>query len=156
MANPKKYKAKKLPAKATAHEPEEAKSSKKRDLKGVIHKWTPSEFKEFQRNTKWFESMDPVLTTGEVIKMLRKLKGWTRKELAKRCKIPAANIGLLETNKMEIGKKMAEHLAHAFNVHPATIMFPEYESRGDMLPEYDFSKGIRGKHAGRCMEGSNG
>jgi transcriptional regulator with XRE-family HTH domain len=69
-----------------------------------------------------------VLTTGEVIKMLRELKEWTQEELATRCKINATNISLLENNRVEIGKKRAEQLAHAFNVHPAIIMFPEYES----------------------------
>lgn len=70
-----------------------------------------------------------VLTTGEVIKMLRELKGWTQEELAKRCKIKATNISLLENNKLEIGKRRAEQLAHAFNIHPTIIMFPEYESK---------------------------
>jgi transcriptional regulator with XRE-family HTH domain len=60
--------------------------------------------------------------------MLRELKGLTQKEPAKRCKINATNISLLENNKLEIGKKNAERLAQAFNVHPAIIMFPEYES----------------------------
>jgi ribosome-binding protein aMBF1 (putative translation factor) len=69
-----------------------------------------------------------VLTSGEVIKMLRELKEWTQEELAKRCKINASNISLLENNKVEIGKRRTEQLAHAFNIHPAIIMFPEYES----------------------------
>ena len=69
-----------------------------------------------------------VLTSGEVIKMLRELKEWTQEELAKRCKINATNISLLENNKVEIGKRRTEQLARAFNVHPAIIMFPEYES----------------------------
>jgi transcriptional regulator with XRE-family HTH domain len=69
-----------------------------------------------------------VLTTGEVIKMLRDLKIWTQEELARRCGINAKNISLLENNKIEIGKKRAEQLARAFEVHPAIIMFPEYES----------------------------
>ena len=69
-----------------------------------------------------------VLTTGEVIKMLRELKGWTQVELAKRSTINATNISLLENNRLDIGKKRAESLARAFGVHPAMIMFPEYES----------------------------
>lgn len=69
-----------------------------------------------------------VLTTGEVIKMLRELKGWTQTELAKHSKISATNISLLENDKIDIGKKRAEHLAKAFSVHPAIIMFPEYEA----------------------------
>ena len=70
-----------------------------------------------------------ILTTGEVIKMLRDLKGWTQEELSKYCSINAKNISMLENNKLEIGKKRAEQLAKAFNVHPAIIMFPEYESK---------------------------
>lgn len=70
-----------------------------------------------------------VLTTGEVIKMLRELKGWTQEELSKFCSINAKNISLLENNKLEIGKKRAVQLATAFDVHPAIIMFPEYEAK---------------------------
>ncbi len=70
-----------------------------------------------------------ILTTGEVIKMLRELKGWTQEDLAKYCSINAKNISTLENDKLEIGKKRAEQLAKAFNIHPAIIMFPEYESK---------------------------
>jgi hypothetical protein len=31
--------------------------------------------------------------------------------------------------KVDIGKKRAEQIAKAFNVHPAIIMFPEYEAK---------------------------
>lgn len=68
------------------------------------------------------------ITTGEVISMLRKLKGWTQEELAMRSHINAKNISLLENDNIDIGKKRAEQLARAFDVHPSTIMFPEYES----------------------------
>ena len=69
------------------------------------------------------------LTTGEVIRMLRDLKGWTQNELAKRCGITATNISLLENDKVEIGKKRVVQIAKAFDVHPAIIMFPEYEGK---------------------------
>jgi transcriptional regulator with XRE-family HTH domain len=67
------------------------------------------------------------LSVGEVIVMLRDLKGWTQEELAKRSGISPTNLSLLENGKVDIGRKRAEQLAKAFNVHPATIMFPEYE-----------------------------
>lgn len=70
-----------------------------------------------------------ILTTGEVIRMLRDLKGWTQAELAKRSGITSTNISLLENERVEIGKKRAEQLAKAFGVHPAIIMFPEYEGK---------------------------
>ena len=68
------------------------------------------------------------LTTGETIRMLRKLKGWTQQELADRSGINSKNISLLENNRVDIGKKRAIQLADAFGIHPAIIMFPEYEA----------------------------
>lgn len=70
------------------------------------------------------------LTTGEVIRMLRDLKEWTQEELAKRSGISPTNLSLLENGRVDIGKKRAEQLARAFNIHPAIIMFPEYETSG--------------------------
>lgn len=67
------------------------------------------------------------LSTGEVIRMLRDLKGWTQNDLAKRSGISFTNLSLLENDRVEIGKKRVEQLAKAFDVHPAIIMFPEYE-----------------------------
>ena len=69
------------------------------------------------------------LTTGEVIRLLRELKGWTQQDLAKRSGINASNISLLENGRVDIGKRRAEQLAKAFKIHPAIIMFPEYESK---------------------------
>lgn len=68
------------------------------------------------------------LTTGEVVKMLRELKGWTQVELARRTKLQATNISLLENGRVDIGKQRALALAKAFGVHPAIIMFPEHEN----------------------------
>lgn len=70
-----------------------------------------------------------VLTTGETIRMLRELKGWTQADLARRSGISATNISLLENEKIEIGKRRAEQLAKSFDIHPAIIMFPEYEAK---------------------------
>ena len=58
------------------------------------------------------------LTTGEVIRMLRELKGWTQQELGRRSRIHASNISLLENGRVEIGKRRAEQLAKAFDVIP--------------------------------------
>ncbi len=79
---------------------------------------------------KKFVSAEPhaVLSTGEVIRMLHELKGWTQAELTKHSGISATNISLLENERIEIGKRRAEQLAKAFDIHPAIIMFPEYES----------------------------
>lgn len=84
-----------------------------------------------QRSSRSFVPARPhaTLSTGQVIRMLRDLKGWTQEELAVRSGISATNLSLLENDKVDIGKKRVEQLAGAFDVHPAIIMFPEYEAR---------------------------
>lgn len=69
------------------------------------------------------------VSTGEVIRILREKKGWTQVELARRCGISETNLSMLENDRIDIGKKRAEQIAKAFGIHPAIIMFPEYESR---------------------------
>jgi transcriptional regulator with XRE-family HTH domain len=71
-----------------------------------------------------------VLTTGEVIRMLRELKEWTQEDLATRSGISPTNLSALENDRIDIGKRRAEQLAKAFHIHPAIIMFPEYEVSG--------------------------
>jgi transcriptional regulator with XRE-family HTH domain len=68
------------------------------------------------------------VSTGEAIRMLRDLKGWTQEELAQRSGVNAKNISLLENDRVDIGKRRAEKLAKASKIHPAVIMFPEYEA----------------------------
>jgi transcriptional regulator with XRE-family HTH domain len=83
------------------------------------------------KTRKEFVSARPhaLLSTGEVIRLLRELKGWTQAELARRSGISATNISLLENERIEIGKRRAEQLARTFDVHPAIIMFPEHEAK---------------------------
>ena len=47
------------------------------------------------------------------------------------CQYEAApqNISLLDNDREEIGKRRVEQPAKAFDVHPAIIMFPDYEAK---------------------------
>jgi hypothetical protein len=47
-----------LLSKATGVEPEEKPSHKRRDIASALPKWTDDEYREFQRNTKIFDSID--------------------------------------------------------------------------------------------------
>jgi len=66
------------------------------------------------------------LTVAETISLLRELKGWTQEELSKRSGIAPTNISRLENGHLDLGKQRAIALAKAFEVHPATLMFPDY------------------------------
>jgi len=67
------------------------------------------------------------ITTGEVVRMLRVKMNWSQTELAQKSGLTNNNISLIEHDKVDIGKQRALALAKAFGVHPAIILFPEYE-----------------------------
>lgn len=72
------------------------------------------------------ERQHATLSAGETIAMLRELKGWTQEELAEQSGIAATNISRLENGHMDLGKQRSIALAEAFDVHPATLMFPDF------------------------------
>jgi transcriptional regulator with XRE-family HTH domain len=85
-----------------------------------MKEYKPEDFVPAKRHIK--------LSSGDMIRILREMKEWTQAELAERSGISVPNISLLENNRVEIGRKRAEALARAFNIHPGTIMFPGYET----------------------------
>ena len=68
-----------------------------------------------------------LMTPGEMVKTLRELKGWSQLELSEQTGISQANISAIENGRVEIGKQRAITFAEAFQVHPASIMFADYE-----------------------------
>lgn len=68
-----------------------------------------------------------LMTPGEMVKNLRELKGWSQLELSEHTGISQANISAIENGRVEIGKQRAIAFAEAFQVHPASIMFADYD-----------------------------
>ena len=74
------------------------------------------------------DSKDPVkMTPGKMLKTLRQLQGFSQNELAQKTGIAQANISGMEKDHQQIGRERALILAKALNVHPAVILFPNYE-----------------------------
>lgn len=68
-----------------------------------------------------------LMSPGEMVKTLRELKEWSQSELAEQTGISQANISAIENGRVEIGKQRAIIFAEAFHVHPASIMFADYD-----------------------------
>ncbi|HXH32406.1 MAG TPA: helix-turn-helix transcriptional regulator [Bacteriovoracaceae bacterium] len=68
-----------------------------------------------------------LMSPGDMVKTLRELKEWSQVELAEETGISQANISAIENGRVEIGKQRAIVLAVAFDVHPASIMFADYD-----------------------------
>lgn len=67
------------------------------------------------------------LTPGEALKILRELQGLTQGGLARLSKISQSNISALENNSRQMGRERAIVLAKALKVHPAVLLFPDFD-----------------------------
>ncbi len=69
-----------------------------------------------------------LMTPGEMVRELRELKGWSQLDLAAETGISQTNISAIENGRVQLGKERAIVLAEALSVHPASIMFADYDA----------------------------
>lgn len=67
------------------------------------------------------------LTPGEALKQLRELQDLSQNDLAKLTNMTQSNISALENGSRQMGRERALTLAKALHVHPAVILFPEFD-----------------------------
>ena len=68
------------------------------------------------------------ISPGEMLKTLRELQEMTQEQLAKASGIPQSNISALENGARQMGRERALALAKVLRVHPAVILFPDYDA----------------------------
>ncbi|MFC2074675.1 helix-turn-helix domain-containing protein [Bdellovibrionota bacterium] len=71
--------------------------------------------------------MHTSLSPGEMVRTLREMLGLSQSELADLCGMTQSNISAIETGARQIGRERALVLARALHVHPAVILFPDYD-----------------------------
>lgn len=71
--------------------------------------------------------MHQVVSPAEALKMLRELQGLTQNELAKLTGIRQSNISAIEGGSKQLGRERAMVLAKALHVHPAVLLFPDFD-----------------------------
>lgn len=67
------------------------------------------------------------ISPGEMLKTLRELQEMTQKELAELTGIPQSNISAIESGQRKIGRERALVFARSLRVHPAVILFPDFD-----------------------------
>lgn len=67
------------------------------------------------------------LTPGEALKMLRELQGLSQNDLALLTGITQSNISAIENDTRQMGRERAMTLAKALHVHPAVLLFPDFD-----------------------------
>ncbi len=67
------------------------------------------------------------VTPGQMLKTLRELQELSQKELGELAGMSQSNISALESEVRQIGRERALMLAKALKVHPAVILFPDFD-----------------------------
>jgi len=67
------------------------------------------------------------LSPAEMLKELRELQELSQQELAELTGMSQSNISAMETGSRKIGRDRALVLAKALRVHPAVILFPDFD-----------------------------
>ena len=69
------------------------------------------------------------VSPGEMVKILRELKGWSQNDLSYRTGISQTYISSLENGHIKIGKERSIIFAEALDVHPSSILFSDYVTK---------------------------
>jgi plasmid maintenance system antidote protein VapI len=67
------------------------------------------------------------MTPGDMLRTIRELQEMSQVELAKASGIPQPTLSSLETGAVTLGSERAEKLAVALKVHPAVLLWPQWE-----------------------------
>lgn len=67
------------------------------------------------------------VTPGEALKMLRELQGLSQSDLAGLTGMKQSNISTIENGTSQMGRERAIVLAKALRVHPAVLLFPDFD-----------------------------
>ncbi len=67
------------------------------------------------------------VTPGEMLRTLRELQEMSQSELAAQTGLSQSNISALETGARNIGRERALVLAKVLRVHPAVLLFPDFD-----------------------------
>ncbi len=67
------------------------------------------------------------MTPGRMLKTIRELQEMSQNELAQKSNMTQSNISAMENDRQSIGRERALSLSKILHVHPAVIMFPDFD-----------------------------
>ena len=70
---------------------------------------------------------DIEVTTGESVRIIRELQGYSQNQLSELSGIPQSTISAIERDRINLGVERAKQLARALKCHPAVLVFPSWD-----------------------------
>lgn len=67
------------------------------------------------------------------MRVFRELQEMTQRELAEAAALTQATVSSIEHDRVALGVERAKRLAVALHVHPATLLFPNWEAEAKAL-----------------------
>jgi len=67
------------------------------------------------------------VTVGESVRIIRELQELGQNQLAELTGIPQSTISAIERDRVNLGIERAKVLARALKVHPAVLVFPNWD-----------------------------
>ena len=67
------------------------------------------------------------VSVGESVRIIRELQELSQNELAALSGIPQSTISAIERDRVNLGVERAKVLARALKVHPAVLVFPNWD-----------------------------
>ena len=67
------------------------------------------------------------MTPGEMVKTVRQLQELSQVALAKAANIPQPTVSAIERGSVSLGVERAERLARVLRVHPAVLLWPQWD-----------------------------
>ncbi len=67
------------------------------------------------------------VSVGESVRIIRELQELSQNQLAELTGIPQSTISAIECNRVNLGVERAKVLARALKVHPAVLVFPNWD-----------------------------
>ena len=67
------------------------------------------------------------VTVGESVRIIRELQELSQNQLSKLTGIPQSTISAIENDRVNLGIERAKVLARALKVHPAVLVFPNWD-----------------------------
>lgn len=67
------------------------------------------------------------ITVGESVRIIRELQELSQNELSALTGIPQSTISAIERDRINLGVERAKVLARALKVHPAVLVFPNWD-----------------------------
>ncbi len=67
------------------------------------------------------------VSVGESVRIIRELQELSQNQLAELTGIPQSTISAIECNRVNLGIERAKVLARALKVHPAVLVFPNWD-----------------------------